>query len=142
MDGVSLMRSVTVPSKKGHPPHGPSLPDTFWGAEKRKSVSEKQKLSHQRENKTTPWGTISMDASAHIWRDWLAQIKSFFPRIHGHHNKPLAHFVCGLILAGSAVVHRIAEKLSSVSTAKIPSIERRLARFLANDRMIVTTIWK
>lgn len=48
----------------------------------------------------------------------------------------------GFILAGSAVLQRIAENLGSVSAATMPSIERRLARFLANDRMVVTTIWK
>jgi hypothetical protein len=83
-----------------------------------------------------------MDASALLWRDWLEQVKSLFPSIHGHQKKTLALFVFGLILAGSAVLQRIAENLGSVSAAKMPSIERRLARFLANDRIVVTTIWK
>ena len=83
-----------------------------------------------------------MDASALLWRDWREQVKSLFPNIHGHQKKALALFVFGLILAGSAVLQRIAENLGSVSAAKMPSIERRLARFLANDRIVVTTIWK
>lgn len=52
--------------------------------------------------------------------------------------------VLGIVLSGSAVLQRIAESVQQhgISEAKMPSIERRLARFVANERIIVPTIWK
>ena len=52
--------------------------------------------------------------------------------------------VLGIVLSGSAVLQRMAESVqqSGISEAKMPRIERRLARFVANDRIIVPTIWK
>ncbi len=57
--------------------------------------------------------------------------------------KTLAFFVIGIVLSGSAVLQRVAESLSlqGINPAKMTSIERRLARFLANDRVVVTKIW-
>ena len=41
-------------------------------------------------------------------------------------------------------MQRVAETLSErgLSEAKMPSIERRLARFIANERIVVPLIWK
>ena len=47
----------------------------------------------------------------------------------------------GMVLSGSAVLQRMAEGLYGISAAKMPSIERRLARFVANDRVNVTPVW-
>ncbi len=57
--------------------------------------------------------------------------------------KTLAFFVIGIVLSGSAVLQRVAESLSlqGINPAKMTSIERRLARFLAHDRVVVTKIW-
>ncbi len=58
--------------------------------------------------------------------------------------KALALCVLGMILSQSAVLQRIAEGLAlhGISEAKMPSIERRLARFVANERIQVSTIWQ
>ncbi len=58
--------------------------------------------------------------------------------------KTLALCVLGIVLSGSAVLQRMAESLylAGISEAKMPSIERRFARFLANERVQVSTIWK
>ena len=58
-------------------------------------------------------------------------------------KKTLALFVIGIVLSGSAVLQRGAESIRShgINSAKMPSIERRLARFIANDRVSVTKIW-
>ena len=50
----------------------------------------------------------------------------------------------GIVLSGSAVMQRVAETLSErgLSEAKMTSIERRLARFIANKRIFVPLIWK
>jgi hypothetical protein len=64
--------------------------------------------------------------------------------MHGHQKKTLAFFVLGIVLSGCAVMQRVAETLSErgLSEAKMTSIERRLARFLANKRIVVLVIWK
>src|SRR5206468_6382303 len=62
----------------------------------------------------------------------------------GKSAKPLAFFVLGIVLSGCAVLQRVAETLSEhgLSAAKMTSIERRLARFLANNRILVPRIWQ
>src|SRR5258708_26639129 len=85
-----------------------------------------------------------MDASALVWERWRAQVKELFPKIHGHQKKTLALFVIGIVLAGNAVLQRVAEGISlhGINPAKMTSIERRLARFVANDRVVVRKIWE
>jgi hypothetical protein len=64
--------------------------------------------------------------------------------IHRHQKKTLAFFVLGIVLSGSAVMQRVAETLSErgLSEAKMSNIERRLARFIGNSRIVVPLIWK
>jgi hypothetical protein len=85
-----------------------------------------------------------MDASIVLWEQWQQQVKQFFEGMHGHQKKALALVVIGITLAGTAVLQRIAESvyLQGISEAKMPSIERRLARFVANERIEVSEIWK
>jgi hypothetical protein len=85
-----------------------------------------------------------MDASKTLWDGWREQVKQLVPTIHGHQKKTLALFVLGAILAGSVVMQRVAESISlaGINPAKMPSIERRLVRFLANERIVVTEVWK
>jgi hypothetical protein len=84
-----------------------------------------------------------MDASAVLWEHWRAQVKQLLPGIHGHQKKTLALFVIGIVLSGSAVLQRVAESISlqGINSAKMTSIERRLARFIANDRVVVIKMW-
>lgn len=82
-----------------------------------------------------------MNASLQLWRQWSTQVRQLLPAVHGHRTKTLAFFVFGLVLAGSARLPVIAEELLAVSGAKTPSIERRLARFLANQHVAVVPIW-
>jgi hypothetical protein len=85
-----------------------------------------------------------MDASSVLWTSWHEQLKELLTGIHGHQKKTLAFFVLGIVLSGSAVMQRVAETLSErgLSEAKMSSIERRLARFIANERIVVPVIWK
>jgi hypothetical protein len=82
-----------------------------------------------------------MDAPKQLWDAWHEQVKQLFPSLHGHQQKTLAWMVLGVVLAGSAVLQRMAEGLYGIGTATMPSIERRLARFVANDRIHVTPVW-
>lgn len=85
-----------------------------------------------------------MDACSVLWTNWQEQMKELLPGIHGHQKKTLALFVLGIVLSGSAVMQRVAEMVSErgLSQAKMSSIERRFARFIANDRIVVPVIWK
>ncbi len=51
-------------------------------------------------------------------------------------------FVLGAMRAESIVVQRVAEELLEESDAKVPSIERRLQRFVSNERIEVEEIWE
>ena len=85
-----------------------------------------------------------MDASVVLWENWQEQVKQLLEGIHGHQTKGLAFIVLGMVLSGSAVLQRVAESLQQhgISEAKMPSIERRLERFVGNSRIRVPTIWK
>ena len=85
-----------------------------------------------------------MDASITLWENWHEQVKELLPGVHGHQKKALALCVLGMVLSQSAVLQRMAEEIAlyGISEAKMPSIERRLARFVANERVQVSTIWK
>ena len=85
-----------------------------------------------------------MDTSSVLWTNWHEQLKELLTGIHGHQKKTLAFFVLGIVLSGSAVMQRVAETLyeHGLSEAKMTSIERRFARFIANQRIVVPLIWK
>ena|ERR1700687_174958 len=85
-----------------------------------------------------------MDTSSVLWTNWHEQLKELLTGMHGHQKKTLAFFVLGIVLSGSAVMQRVAETLGErgLSEAKMSSIERRLARFIANKRIVVALIWK
>ena len=82
-----------------------------------------------------------MEASRRVWREVAEQIKAVAPGLHGHQAKSLALFVLGMVRAGSVRLPVVAEALALTSPATTPSIERRLARFLANPRVPVARVW-
>jgi len=85
-----------------------------------------------------------MHACSVLWTNWQEQLRDLLPGMHGHQKKTLAFFVLGIVLSGCAVMQRVAETLSErgLTEAKMSSIERRLARFIANERIVVPLIWK
>jgi len=85
-----------------------------------------------------------MEAPALLWKQWTHQVKEVFPNLHGHQQKSLAFAGLAMILAGHAVLQRMAEEISlqEISEAKMPSIERRLQRLIANERIDVAACWK
>lgn len=82
------------------------------------------------------------DAFGPLCTVWHEQVKEFFTNLHGHQSKTLAMFTWGAIQAKSSVVQRVAEELLAESDARCESIERRLRRFLANDRVEVKATWE
>ena len=85
-----------------------------------------------------------MNTSVTLWENWQEQVKQLLEGIHGHQTKGLALMVLSMVLSGSAVLQRMAESVQQhgLSEAKMPSIERRFARFVGNPRISVPTIWK
>ncbi len=58
-------------------------------------------------------------------------------------SKQSAGIVCvGAIKAKRSVLSQVAEELLSESEAKVPSIERRLHRFVSNERIDVEAVWE
>lgn len=82
-----------------------------------------------------------MHAFSPLCTVWHQQVKEFFQRLHGHQSKILALFVLGAIKAESIVLSRVAEALLAESEAKAPSIERRLERFLSNEKIETEQTW-
>lgn len=76
-----------------------------------------------------------------LWTVWQDQVKEFFTHLHGHQSKTLALFVVGVIKARSLVIPVVAEELLAKSEAKASSIERRLERFLSNERIETEKTW-
>jgi len=72
---------------------------------------------------------------------WHGEVKQLFTKLHGHQTKVLSMFVLGAMRAESIVVAQVAEELLNESDAKAPSIERRLQRFLSNERIEVEQTW-
>jgi hypothetical protein len=83
-----------------------------------------------------------MHAFSPLCAQWHQQVKEFFGKLHGHQSKGLALFVWGAIKAESIVLAQVAEELLSESDAKAPSIERRLQRFVSNERIDVEEVWE
>jgi hypothetical protein len=85
-----------------------------------------------------------MDASQVVWERWQEQVKGLFPQLHRHQQKLLALLVADMVVSGCAVLQRVAEDIQQqgCTEAKMSSIQRRLERFLANDQVVVTDIWK
>ena len=84
-----------------------------------------------------------MDASALVWKQWHKQVKDLCGKMHGQQKQTVAFFVRGIVLSGTAVLQRMTERLSEhgISEANMPSSERRLARFIANDHLVVQDVW-
>jgi hypothetical protein len=85
-----------------------------------------------------------MEAPTLLLKQWTHQVKELFPKLHGHQQKSLAFAVLGMVLAGHAVLQKMAEEMSlqELSEAKMPSIERRMPRLIANERIDVSLCWK
>ena len=85
-----------------------------------------------------------MDASDVLLDHWTQQVKEVFPALHCYQQQTLALCVQGVVQSGSAVMQRVAETLweQLTSETKMVSYERRLQRFVANERIDVQACWQ
>jgi hypothetical protein len=103
---------------------------------------KKRDRSTKQNKKPSLRRTISMNAFSPLCTVLYQHVKEFFQGLHGHQSKTLAMFVLGAIRAESIVLSRVAEALLAESEAKVPSIERRLARFLSNENIETVETWE
>jgi len=85
-----------------------------------------------------------MNASDLLLDQWDRQVKEVFPQLHFYQHQALAFVVQSIIQAGNAVMQRVAEAAWEYLSheTKMVSHERRLQRFIANDRIDVEACWK
>jgi Transposase DDE domain len=85
-----------------------------------------------------------MNASDLLLDQWSRQVKEIFPQLHPYQQRTLAFVVQGIIQSGNAVMQRVAEASWEYlsSETKMVSHERRLQRFVANERIEVQACWK
>jgi Transposase DDE domain len=84
-----------------------------------------------------------MNAFDLLLDQWTHQVKELFPQLHAYQQQSLAFCVQGLLRSGNAVMQRVAEEVweHSDSPTKMVSHERRLQRFVANERIDVDACW-
>ncbi len=85
-----------------------------------------------------------MNAFDLLLAQWSQQVKQLFPALHHYQQESLAFSVQAVIQSGTAVLQRVAEAVweYSSSETKMVSHERRLQRFVANERIEVQSCWK
>jgi len=71
---------------------------------------------------------------------WIAQVEALLPGQRVTRSRVWALFALGMVWAGTVRVHQVAAALPL--GVRVPSIERRLRRFLANPAVSVPTLWQ
>ena len=85
-----------------------------------------------------------MDAPKALLEQWSQQVKQVFPQWHAYQQESFALAVFGVVVAGQAVLQRVAETLwlELPEALQMSSYERRLHRLVANERIETTTSWQ
>lgn len=82
-----------------------------------------------------------METMSPLCTAFYEQVKPSFQVLHGHQAKTLSLFVMGAMRAECIVLSKVAEALQEEIDAKTPSIERRLERFLSNEKIDTEQVW-
>src|SRR5579872_6654054 len=84
-----------------------------------------------------------MDASDVLLAQWGQQVKHIWSELHQYQQQGFALAILGIVLAGNAVMQRVAEVLQErlSGCCKVSSYERRLQRLIANERLQVSDCW-
>jgi hypothetical protein len=80
-----------------------------------------------------------MRSRLQLWHTFAAQLTAMLPDIHKTRVRTLALFTLGLLWAEAVALPQVARTLPL--TAKWSSLERRLARFVANPKVDPDAIW-
>jgi hypothetical protein len=71
---------------------------------------------------------------------WTRQVQRLLPLVHATRAATLAAFTLGILWSGTVTLAHVAAALPL--SACLPSRERRLRRFLANERVHVPSLWR
>jgi hypothetical protein len=80
-----------------------------------------------------------MRSRLQLWHSFAAQLHDLLPTVHRTRVRTLALFTLGLLWAEAVALPRVARTLPLA--AKWTSLERRLARFVANPKIDPDAIW-
>jgi hypothetical protein len=80
-----------------------------------------------------------MRSRLQLWQHFAAQLNELLPAFHRTRVRTLALFTLGLLWAEAVALPRVARTLPLA--AKRSSLERRLARFIANEKIDPEAIW-
>jgi len=85
-----------------------------------------------------------MDASDLLLTQWVHQVKQIWNEMHQYRQESFALAIFGIVLAGQAVLQRVAEILYErlSDPCKMTSYERRLQRLIDNEKFPVTPTWE
>jgi hypothetical protein len=85
-----------------------------------------------------------MDASDLLLTQWVRQVKQIWSEMHQYRQESFALAIFGIVLAGQAVMQRVAEILYErlSDPCKMTSYERRLQRLIDNEKFPVTPTWE
>jgi hypothetical protein len=75
-----------------------------------------------------------------LWQEWTDQLRALLPHERMSRLRTLALFSLGMMGAETVRLHRVATALSLDAT--VPSTERRLQRFLANEQVQAASLWQ
>ena len=90
-------------------------------------------MSLRRKEVVTPLRSRPMNALSML-RDWRRQVQDdLLPELHGHQSKAMADLSFAMTLAQHCQAGKLA--VAVPGDAKPASVERRVERFLANDRI-------
>ena len=96
-------------------------------------------MSLRRKEEHTPFWSRPMNALLML-RDWRRQVQNdLLSGLHGHQSKALADLSFAMSLAQHCQSGKLA--VAAPGRAKPASVERRIERFLANDRIDPDTTW-
>ena len=85
-----------------------------------------------------------MDASDLLLTQWVRQVKQIWSEMHQYRQESFALAIFGIVLAGQAVMQRVAEILHErlSNPSKVTSYERRLQRLIDNEDLLVNPTWE
>jgi hypothetical protein len=85
-----------------------------------------------------------MDASDVLLAQWIEQVKQVWSGMHQYRQESVALAILGIVLAGNAVMQRVAEILHErlSNPYKTSSYERRMQRLIANEDINVRDWWE
>jgi hypothetical protein len=75
-----------------------------------------------------------------VLHDWTRQVQRMLPTVHATRAATFAAFALGVLWGGTVTILKVAAVLPLAATDT--SIERRMRRFLANDRVTRPTLWQ